>query len=180
MAKKEYGFRARLARKMKRLSITTTLIVNLIYIGYLAYSLKNDVGIKEVNIALIIGTAVFMVASLFFKLIGGRENLKTTKRFYKRFKLVTKLFSSATAIYSLITAAKAVSPFAMILSTIGAGFLVLRLITELLGSLVSGKARRIKADLAAKRERRKNQKVIDSVEPDDEPCPIYDTAEDNG
>lgn len=162
------------ARQVKKLSISVTLTAHLLYIGYLAYALTHNIGIRGVNIALMIGTAVFLAAYLLLQLVGQnkKSRLKSTKRFYKRFKLATKVFSTGTAIYSLVTAAKSVSPFAMILSTLGAVFLAIRIITELLVSLIERKARRIKESIKNKWESKKKKKSIKEADFSDCACAI--------
>lgn len=163
-----------LSRQIKNISITATVAVNLIYIAYLAYSLMNDIGIKAVNIALIIGTAIFLLSYLFLQMVteNRKTKLKSTKRFYKRFKLATKVFSTGTAIYSLATAAKSVSPFAMLLSVIGAVFLGIRIITELLVGLISHQAKKISESIKTKRENKKMQKLLDKMEVTEEDCAL--------
>ena len=148
-------------RQIKNLSIISTLTINLIYIGYLTYSLMNDVGIKVVNIALIIGTSVFLLVYLFLQLVGQKQKgqLKSTKRTYKRFKLATKLFTTATALYSLFTAASSANFIATVITAVGAGFLVLRIIVEIITELIRRKARKIKEDFIAKRESKKMEAI---------------------
>lgn len=172
--KKEKGFISGLKRKIKTLSIISTLAIHLSYIAYLSYSIKNDVGVKAVNIALIIGTGIFLLAYLVMANIGSGSNVKTTKVFYKRFKLITKLFSSGTAIYSLITASKAVSPFAMILPSIGATLLAIRITIELLVFLITRKTKSIVNGFKNKQERKRNQKDIDMIELSEEAYLISD------
>ena len=146
-------------RQIKRLSIISTLTIHLLYIGYLAYSLINDVGIKIVNLALIIGTAVFLVVYLFLQLIGQKSQIKSSKRTYKRFKLITKVFTTATAIYSLITAASSTNIIATIITAVGAGFLALRVLVEIIVALIKRKAKRFKEDFIAKRESKKMEAI---------------------
>ena len=176
MGNKKNGFFAKLKRKFKMLSVIITLIIHLSYIAYLAYSLNSDVGIKAVNVVLIIGTSVFLAAYLIMKLIGV-GNIKKTKKFYKRFKLVTKLFTSITAIYSLITAST-VSPYAMILPVIGAAFLLLRIVIDIIVSLIAGATKKAINSFKNKRERRKNQKDIEKMDIVTEDfCEITDKVE---
>ena len=61
-----------LLRQVRNISITFNVTVYLLYIAYLAYALTADIGIKEVNIALIIGTGFFLIIYLVLKLIGGK------------------------------------------------------------------------------------------------------------
>ena len=176
MGNKKNGFFAKIKRKLKTLSIITTLIIHLSYIAYLAYSLKSDVGIKVVNLVLIVGTSIFLAAYLIIT-FAGIGNLKTTKKFYKRFKLLTKLFSTVTAIYSLITAST-VSPFAMILPVIGAAFLLLRIVIDLIVSLIVGATKKAVRSFKNKRARRKNQKDIEKMDiVTDDFCEISDEIE---
>ena len=149
-------------RQIKILSILSTLTINLIYIGYLAYSLMNDVGIKVVNIALIIGTSVFLLVYLFLQLVGQKQKgqLKSTKRTYKRFKLITKVFTTGTALYSLVTAASSANMVATVITAVGAGFLVLRIIVEIITELIRRKAKKMKEEFIAKREMKKAEKLI--------------------
>lgn len=148
-------------RQIKILSILSTLTINLIYIGYLAYSLMNDVGIKVVNIALIIGTSVFLLVYLFLQLVGQKQKgqLKSTKRTYKRFKLITKVFTTGTALYSLVTAASSANMVATVITAVGAGFLVLRIIVEIITELIRRKAKKMKEEFVAKRESKKMEAI---------------------
>lgn len=161
MEQNKKGFFAKLKKRFKIFSIITTLIINLSYIAYLAYSLNNDVGIRWVNIALITGTSIFLAAYLIIKLVGV-GNIKSTKKFYKRFKLVTKLFSSLTAIYTIITASS-VSPFALYLSIIGAAILLVRILIDLIISLIVSKTKKAIRGIKDKRARRKNQREIEKM-----------------
>ena len=143
MKKKEKGFLSGIKQKFKTLSIISTLAIHLSYISYLSYALSKDIGVRSVNIALIIGTSVFLIAFLILTLLGNGKNVKTTRFFYKRFKMITKLFTSGTAVYSLITASSAVSPLAMILPTVGAFLLAIRIVIDLLVFLLTRKAKRV-------------------------------------
>ena len=162
-----------LARQLRKISITITLIVHLLYIGYLSYSLLRGIGNRIINIALIIGTGVFLIVYLILQLFENRKKrLKSTKRYYKRFKLITKLFTTATAIYSLITASKAVSPFATFISVSGAVILLIKILFELISSLIARKAKQIKEERTSKREKKKLQKLIDEMKITEEACSI--------
>ena len=83
-------------RQIRKLSIISTLTVHLLYIAYLGYSLMNDIGIKPVNIALMVGTAVFLIVYLFLQLFGEnrKSKLKTTKKFYKKLVHIHKIIFS--------------------------------------------------------------------------------------
>ena len=174
---KKNGFFKRLRKRLSVFSTIITLIIHLSYIAYLAYSLNSDVGVRTVNIVLIAGTSVFLVAYLAMKIVGV-GSIRATKRFYKRFKILTKLFSTFTAIYSLVTAAT-VSPFAMILPVIGAACLILRLIIDLIVSLIVGTTKRLAKSLKKRHERRKNRKEIEKMDiPTDDYCEIIDDVND--
>ena len=161
-------------RKIRMASIISTLAIHLLYISYLTYSLINDIGIKAVNIALISGTSLFLIAYLFLQLVGEdrKIKLKNAKKIYKRFKLATKAFTTATAIYSLATAAGSVSPIAIALSGIGAIFLVLRIISEMLVSFISNRAKKFKESIKNKREEKKIKKMLDEIEITEESCEL--------
>ena len=150
-----------LLRQIKKLSITFTLLINLGYIGYLSYSLTKDAGNKIINIALIVGTAVFLLAYLFIQLIGQKKKgqLKSTKRAYKRFKMVTKVFTTATALYSLSLAADSSSKIALILTSIGAAFLCLKIIVEIISELIKRKVKKVKEEIAEKRQTKKMEAI---------------------
>ena len=164
MKKKESGFFEGLKQKFKILSIISTLAIHLSYIAYLSYSLNKDIGVKTVNIALIIGTAIFLIAYLIMTLVGSGKNIKTTRFFYRRFKMITKLFTSGTAIYSLITASKAVSPLAMILPAVGAFLLATRIIIDLLVFLVTRKAKNVINGFKNNGQRTSNSRNANCIE----------------
>ena len=163
-----------LVRQLRRVSITATLIVHLLYIGYLSYSLIRGIGFKIINIALIIGTALFLIIYLILQLVENnrKKKLKTTKKYYKRFKLSTTLFTTGTAIYSIITAANSVSKFAMVFSIAGAVMLVIKIIIEFLSSILTRKVAERKEKRKAVRENKKMQKLIDQMEITEETCAI--------
>ena len=147
-----------LQRQITIVSVTATLLIHLIYLGYLTYALLSGIGVKEINIALIAGTLIFLVTYLIFRL-GNKEKkqkVKTTKRFYKNFKLITKLFTSLTAIYTLYTAQDA-GFFARIFAIIGAVILVLRLVGELLSFIIKRKVRTAQENRAKRREEKRNK-----------------------
>lgn len=147
-----------LQRQITIVSVTATLLIHLIYLGYLTYALLSGIGVKEINIALIAGTLIFLVTYLIFRL-GNKEKkqkVKTTKRFYKNFKLITKLFTSLTAIYTLYTAQDA-GFFARIFAIIGAVILVLRLVGELLSFIIKRKVKTAKENRAKRREEKRNK-----------------------
>ena len=163
-----------LVRQLRRVSITATLIVHLLYIGYLSYSLIRGIGFKIINIALIIGTALFLIIYLILQLVENnrKKKLKTTKKYYKRCKLSTTLFTTGTAIYSIITAANSVSKFAMVFSIAGAVMLVIKIIIEFLSSILTRKVAERKEKRKAVRENKKMQKLIDQMEITEETCAI--------
>lgn len=168
-----------LLRQIRNISTTFNLLVYLMYIAYLGYALDSGIGIKEINIALIIGTAIFLIIYLALRLVGSKakKGLKATKKFYKRFKLFTKIFSVGTSLYAVISAQGAVSPVARILAYLGAALLVLRIITELITSAIERGARRIKEKIKsgseARRERRSKINT-DDIEITVEECVLTD------
>lgn len=153
-------------RQIRNISITFNLAVYLMYIAYLGYALDQGIGIKEVNIALIIGTALFLIIYIALRTVGSgsKKGLKATKKFYKRFKLTTKVFSVGTSLYAVVTAQSAISPIARILAYLGAALLILRLITELITSAAQRSAKRIKKKFKESAEERKERKAMKEIE----------------
>ena len=156
MAGKIATIKEEFLKQIRRLSITITVAVNLLYIAYLLFALASDIGNKYVNIALAVGTAVFLIAYLIITLImhGTKSKLKSAKKFYKRFKLLTKVFTVGTAIYTLVTAAEA-SKFAMWFAAGNAIFLAVRLLIEFITISIERKIRSFKEN----RQKRKEEKA---------------------
>ncbi len=148
-------------KKIRRISITFTVTVHLLYIAYLIFAIYKEIGIRWVNIALAIGTAVFLLVYLIIRLAAknSRGGIKTTKKFYKRFKLVTRIFSTATAIYTIITAVGSISPIAIFFAGVNAVLLIIRLIFEGILSLFDRKAKRIKKRIKSKFKSTKERKL---------------------
>lgn len=130
----------------RRLSITVTLTVYSIYLIYFIYSLAADVGVKAINVVLIALTAAFMAVYLVLRLSETRKSseIKQIKQYYKRVKLIARAITSITAVYALITAASSVNPFALIVAILGAVFVVIRLIVELISYLIQRKLKEVK------------------------------------
>lgn len=156
MAGKLGTMKKELTRQIKIVSISSTVIINLLYISYLRFALKHSIGNRYVNFALAIATALFLVIYLILRLFGeNKRNVKRTKKVYKRFKLLTKIFTVGMAIYTLATAVGTVSPFATLFATVNAVLLGIRLIIELIASLIS---RGVSKAKNAAVERRLNKK----------------------
>ena len=139
-----------ISQVFRNLSISVNLTIYAIYLIYLLYSISKGVGIKVLNIALAMVTAAFMVVYLILRLSGKKrgKELKQIKYYYKSFKLVTRAASAIIGVYALITAVSAVSPLAIIIAFLGAVFLVIRLIVELVLFLIRRKIRKIKGERA--------------------------------
>lgn len=142
-----------ISQMFRNLSISVNLTVYTIYLVYLIYSIINDVGIKFLNIALALATAAFIVVYLVLRLSGKKrgKELKQIKRYYKDFKLITRAVSTVTAVYALLTAFTSVSPLAIILAFLGAVFIIIRLIVELVLYLIKRKIRKIKDNITGRR-----------------------------
>ena len=137
-----------ISQVFRNLSISVNLTIYAIYLIYLLYSISKGVGIKVLNIALAMVTAAFMVVYLILRLSGKKrgKELKQIKYYYKSFKLVTRAASAIIGVYALITAVSAVSPLAIIIAFLGAVFLVIRLIVELVLFLIRRRIRKIKGE----------------------------------
>lgn len=148
----------------RRLTITVNLTVYSIYLIYLIYSLARDVGIKAINIALIFITAAFMIVYLVLRLSDTkkRKEIKQIKKYYKRFKLIARAVSSITAVYALIVSMSA-DPFALIVALLGAVFVIIRLIVELISYLVQRKLMKIKEKIM---NRKKTREELEDIDPD--------------
>ncbi len=154
----------------RNLSISVNLTVYAIYLIYLIYSIMADVGIKIINIALASVTAAFMIVYLVLRLSAKRKGkqLKAIKHYYKNFKLIARTASALTAVYALVTAVSSVSPFAMIISFLGAVFLIIRLIVELILSLIRRKLRKVKDGIADKFKRGDTEPTDDDIDGEEE------------
>ena len=159
-----------LIRQLKIISVSFNVIVNLLYIAYLRFAIKQGIGNRLVNTALVFATAIFLVVYIIFRLFGeNKRNVKRTKRIYKRFKLLMKLFTVGTAVYTVVIAVDAVSPVATVLAIVNAVILGVRLIFELIVSLITRGARKVKNSVVEKRlnKKRAEEKVETSFIPDE-------------
>ncbi len=139
-----------ISQVFRNLSISVNLTVYTIYLLYLIYSIYADVGVMVINITLALVTAAFMAVYLVLRLSTKRrgKQLKQIKHYYKNFKLVARTVSAITAVYALVASMSAVSPLAIIIAFLGAVFLVIRLIVELILSFIRKKLRSVKDNLA--------------------------------
>ena len=137
-----------ISQVFRNLSISVNLTIYAIYLIYLLYSISKGVGIKVLNIVLAMVTAAFMVVYLILRLSGKKrgKELKQIKHYYKNFKLVTRTTSAIVGVYALLTAVTSVSPLAIIIAFIGAVFLIIRLIVELVLFLIRRRIRKIKGE----------------------------------
>ena len=138
---------------IRNLSIKFTLAVNLLYLGYLAFAIFKNTGIRWINIALAVATIIFTIVNVVLRLLGkrGKSGIKTAKRWYKRFKLLTKLFSILAATYGILTALGSTSALTIILSYITAAIWFVQVMLEILVSAID---RKLEA-----RKKRKQDKI---------------------
>ena len=126
---------------IRNLSIKFTLTVNLLYLGYLTYAILAGSGIRWINIALAGATVIFTIVNVVFRLQGkrGKSGIKTSKRWYKRFKLVTKLFSIIAASYGIVTALGSAKILTVLLSYATAAIWFVQVLLEIVVSLIDRK-----------------------------------------
>lgn len=136
----------------RNFSISMNLTVYTIYLLFLIYSITADIGIRIINIILAVATAVFMLIYLFLRLSSRKNGKKVRKikHYYKNFKLATKLVTTVTAIYAIITATDSRSPLAMIISFLGAVFLAVRIFSELFLYFIKKKIRKVKENIISR------------------------------
>ena len=153
---KKTGLLAAINDVFRRLSITVNVTIYTIYLIYLIYCISANIGIKWLNIALAILTGIFTVVYVVLRLSSTKKSkqIKQAKRYYKRFKMIAKAVSSITAVYALIVAFDSVSPFALIAALLGAVFVVLRLITELVIYLIGKAIKKAKNSIANRFKKR--------------------------
>lgn len=136
----------------RNFSISMNLTVYSIYLLFLIYSISAGIGIQIINIILAVATAIFMLVYLFLRL-SSRKNgkkIRKIKHYYKNFKLATKLITTITAVYAVITATDSGSPLAMIVSMLGAVFLVIRIFAELFLYFIKKKVRKVKENIISR------------------------------
>ena len=70
-----------LSDAVRNLSIKFTLMVNILYLGYLSYSIYKNTGIRWINISLAVATVIFTVVNLVFRMQGkrGKRSAKASK-----------------------------------------------------------------------------------------------------
>ncbi len=168
MKNKKIGLFEAISDVLRRLSITFNMTVYSIYLVYLIISIFADIGVKWLNIVLAIMTAAFMVVYIVLRLSSEKRagEIKKAKRYYKRFKMIARAVSSLTAVYALIVAFDTSSPLApivLIASLLGAVFVVLRLICELITHLIGKALKKAGAKISDRMRSKKGE--IDVVEP---------------
>ena len=145
-----------LKRQIKIISISSTIIVNLLYISYLTFALRHSIGNRYVNFTLALATGAFLLMYLIFQTFGeNKKNVKRTKKVYKRIKRITKIFTVFTAIYTVATAVGSVSPIAAIFAIINAVILGIQMIFDLIASIIVRGARRVKTAAVEKHRNKK-------------------------
>lgn len=133
-----------LSDSVRNLSIKFTLTVNLLYLGYLIYAISVGSGIRWINISLAVATVLFTLVNIAFRLKGkgGKRGAKVSKRLYKRFKLVTKLFSIIAAGYGITTALASPSLITVVLSYFTAAIWCMQVLLEIVVSAIDRKIER--------------------------------------
>lgn len=144
------GLFSGVSKLFRNLSIAANLSVYTIYLIYLIYSINAGLGILAINISLAALTAIFMVTYVILRLSDKKKNaeIRKAKKYYKNFKLFTKIITTLTAIYAIFTAINSVSPFAIFTSILGAIFLAIRIIIELVLGAIKRKIQKVKKAIA--------------------------------
>ena len=132
-------------RVVRNISISVNLTIYSIQLIYLLYAIKNGVGIRTLNIALAAVTALFMVVYFIMRMIGRRgKEIKFMKRSYKTVKLISSTLTTLTTVYTIITATDSSSPIAIVISLIGAMFLAVRILVELIAFGIRRRVNKVK------------------------------------
>ena len=168
MAGKIKAIKEEFLRQLTIISVSFTIIVHLLYISYLRFALRHSIGNRAVNFVLVMATALFLVVYLIFRVfIKNRNNVKRTKRIYRRFKLIAKLFTVGIAIYTIATAVGSVSPFAALFAMINAIVLIIRLIFELIIAIITRGIRRVKNSVKERITLQNSSDIVDGIELDE-------------
>ena len=127
------------------LSIISTVSINVLYISYLSFALRFDIGNRNINIALLVATLLFMLLYIILRPMGqnAKNGVVITKKIYKFFRFSMKIFTLLTTVYTITSSVKALSFIGVILSVGGALLLVFRIIIDALISILGIKIRRI-------------------------------------
>lgn len=158
--KKKPSLLAPVTKVFRSLSLSVNLTIHTLYLIYLIYAIQADIGIQVINIILAIVTALFMIVYFILRLSSkqSKEKIRLVKRYYKNFKLATKIVSSVTAIYAIIVAIDAVNPFGLIISFIGTVFLVIKIMVELVLHYIKKKFGEIKTNIKARFARQNEER----------------------
>lgn len=151
MEKKRPSILEPVTKVFRSLALSVNLTIHTLYLIYLIYAIRAQIGIQVINILLAVVTVVFMGVYFFLRL-SSKENgrkIRLVKRYYKNFKLITRIVMSITAVYAIVCAVEAVSPFGLIVSFIGAVFVVIRIIVELVLLYIKKKFGEIKTSIKA-------------------------------
>ena len=140
----------------RNFSISVNITVYATYLLFLLVCISNKVGLQFVNIILAILTGAFMLAYLYLRLSGkkNKKQIRKIKKYYKNMKLAAKAVVTITALYSLIAATDSGSPLAIIISLIGAVFVVIRIFVELFLYFIKKKIREFKENVKENISRR--------------------------
>lgn len=157
------------AKKIKSVIKILGGIGQLVYIIYLAFALKNDIGHRVVNFALLFLTAIYFIFYLiFFGKKSGKKTYKKLTKAKKFAKLGIKAFSLGVSIYALYSSAAGPSIISIFLSIVMIVGWFISIALEILLIVVSKRAKRIVGGFTdniqklTKKDRKEN--IVENVE----------------
>ena len=150
-----------------RINLLIRIYTHSFYLLYLAYAISNDIGVRWINITLLVATLIFLCTYIYLQSKGksAKKQLKFTRKFYRRFKLVARFFSLVAVSYGFYSVIDAHSLLARIAASFASLIWLIEVIFEIIFSVIGYGARKL-------------AKAVKDIMPKGEPQPIVMDYED--
>ncbi len=127
-----------------RINLLIRIYTHSFYLLYLAYAISNDIGVRWINITLFVATLIFLCTYIYLqsKGKGAKKQIKLTRRFYRRFKLVARFFSLVAVSYGFYSVIDAPSLLARIVASFASLIWLIEVIFEIIFSVIGYGARK--------------------------------------
>lgn len=127
-----------------RINLLIRIYAHGFYILYLAYAISNDIGVRWINISLLVATLVFLCTYIYLQSKGrsAKKQIKFTRCFYRRFKLVARFFSLIAVSYGFYSVLDAPSLLARIVASFASLIWLIEVIFEIIFSVIGYGARK--------------------------------------
>ncbi len=145
-----------------RINLLVRIFTHSIYLLYLAYAISNDIGVTWINITLLVATLIFLCTYIYLHSKGrsAKKQIKLTRRFYRRFKLVARFFSLVAVSYGFYSVFDASSLLARIAASFAALIWLLQVIFEIIFSAIGYGARKFAKAVREVMPKRESDPII--------------------